>query len=133
MRRLNEVNEQSDEIRILNVSKKLARAIIESTQFQRYEKASDSLRADKEAQRLLSDFRETQEMLQLKQSWGGSSDNDFEHIEKMREQLLLNSILREYFEAQEDMVLMLKELNIFISEKLGFDFANLTKPAGGCC
>ena len=133
MKPLNAIDVQTTEPQVLEVSRKLALAIGESAPFRKYEETTENLRADKEAQRLLSEFQKAQQNLQMMQSWGGATDKDFEQFEKLQTQLFANPILKEYFKAQEDLVTKLKELNVFISEKLGFDFANLTKPAGGCC
>lgn len=133
MQQLNEVGVQTTAPRVLDVSRKLARAIGESAHFQRYEKITERMRADQEAERLLAEFQEAQQTLQMQQSWGGASEEDFRRLEQLRGQLFSNQTLKEYFQAQEDLVRMLKELNVFMSERLGFDFANLTKPAGGCC
>jgi len=133
MKPLNEIDIQTTESVVLEVSKKLARAIGESMPFRKYEKATEHLRADQEAQRLLSEFQKAQQNLRMMQSWGGATEKDLEQFDKQQEKLFSNPTLREYFKSQEDLVSMLKELNVFISEKLGFDFANLTKPAGGCC
>ena len=124
---------QTTETRILDVSKMLARAIGESTQLQKYEKATENMQANPEAKRRLSEFREAQQKLQMVKQWGGASEKDFTHLEKLQEQLLSNPDLKKYFQAQENLVSMLKELNVLISEKLGYDFANLAKPSIGCC
>lgn len=133
MQQINEVIETRAEQRILDASRTLARAIGQSEQFQRYEKMTERMMADQEARRLLSEFQEAQQTVQMAQGWGGASDEDFKRVEQLREQLFSHPTFKDYFQAQDDLVSMLKELNVFISEKLGFDFAGLTKPAGGCC
>ena len=133
MKPLNEIDVQITEPGILDASKKLARAIGESSQYHRYERSNKSLQADQKAKQLLSKFQQEQQNLQMMQSWGGASLKDFEQFEKLQKQLFSDPTLKEYFGSQEELVLMLKELDVFLSEKLGFDFANLTKPAGGCC
>ena len=133
MKPLNGLEVQIAEPLVLDVSRKLARAVGESVPFKKYEETVGKLRVEKEARRLLSGFQKAQQDLQMLQSWGGAIKKDFEKFEKVQEQLFLNLTLKDYFKSQEDLVGMLKELDVFMSEKLGFDFANLTKPAGGCC
>lgn len=133
MEPLNETDLKTTEPLALDVSKKLARSIGLSSHFQLYEKAIEKLRNDQKTQDLLNEFQSAQQNLQMLQSWGGASQKDIEQFEQLKKQLFSNPILKEYFGSQEKLVLMLKELNAFISEKLGFDFADLTKPAGGCC
>lgn len=133
MKSLNEITNTAAEPQILDVSKNLARAIVDSEHYQRYERANEYLQADQKAQDLLSEFQSTQQNLQMLQSWGGASQENIKQFEQLKKQLFSNLTLKEYFAAREKLVLMLKELNTFISEKLGFDFASLAKPAGGCC
>ncbi len=128
-----EVSERSTEPKALEVSRKLARSIGESAQFQRYAKMSEVVRADQEFQRLYTEFQEAQQTLQMTRSWGGASREDFQRLEGLREKLFSNPTMKDFSRAQDDIEQLVKELNVFISEKLGFDFANLTKPAGGCC
>ncbi len=128
-----EVSERNTEPNALEVSRKLARLIGESAQFQRYAKMSEVVRADQEFQRLYTEFQEAQQTLQMTRSWGGASREDFQRLESLREKLFSNPTMKDFSQAQDDIEQLVKELNVFISEKLGFDFANLTKPAGGCC
>ena len=54
----------------------------------------------------------------------------FDVVEK---KLIAHPTYKRYMAAQEDLLIVLKDLNVYLTEKLGFDFADLTKPAGGCC
>lgn len=121
------------EPRILEASKRFARAIAESREFQRFEEARLRLRDDPSAQQLLSEFQQAQQLYQMVQGWGGASTKEAERLEESKQQLLAHPTLKEYFESQETMLLTLKELNAHMAGKLGFDFAGLAKPAGGCC
>jgi cell fate (sporulation/competence/biofilm development) regulator YlbF (YheA/YmcA/DUF963 family) len=125
--------EEKVEPRTLEASKRFARAIVESPQFQRFEEASRRLRDDPAAQQLLSDFQQAQQLQQMMQSWGGTPTQEAERLDQAKQQMLANATLRQYFESQDEIVLILKELNVHMTEKLGFDFAGLAKPAGGCC
>jgi len=125
--------EERVEPRTLEASKRFAQAIVESTQFQRFEEASKRLRDDPSAWQLLTDFQQAQQLYQMTQSWGGASTQEAGRMEQSKQQMLANPTLKEYFESQDEMVLTLKELNVHMTEKLGFDFAGLAKPAGGCC
>lgn len=125
--------EKEVEPRILEASKRFARVVAESKQFQRFEEASRRLRDDDSAWKLLTGFQQAQQVYQMSQSWGGASPQEAEQIEQSRQQMLTNPTLKMHFESQEEMLLTLKELNAHMTEKLGFDFAGLAKPAGGCC
>lgn len=132
MQPTNNVEEQV-EPRILEASKRFARSIVASRQFRRFEEASKRLRADSNALQLLAEFQQAQQMFQMTQSWGGASVEEAERMEQSRQELLANPTLKEYFDAQEGIVTTLRELNAHMAEKLGFDFAGLANPAGGCC
>ena len=125
--------EERVEPRILEASKRFARAIVESIQFQRFEEVSKRLRDDSAAWELLTDFQQAQQLYQMAQSWGGASNQEAERMEQSKQQMLANPILKQYFESQDEILLLLKGLNVYMTEKLGFDFAGLAKPAGGCC
>lgn len=133
MQQAQEGNRQNSEPEVLDVSRRLARSIGESAPFRRYEKTTEGMQADPKAQGLLSEFEEARSALRMKQGWGGASDEESNRVMELQKRLLSNPTIRDHFQAQEDLVRMLKELNASISEKLGFDFANLTKPSGGCC
>ena len=119
--------------RIVEAARKFGRAIGESNVYKNFEVAHQSLRGDQEAQRLLQQYQQSQQQLQMMQSWGGAQQDDIQRLEDMRKQMMENKTLKEFFEAQDELVAQLKELNQFMTDKLGFDFADMTKPAGGCC
>ncbi len=56
-----------------------------------------------------------------------------EVLEQMGEELLMNPTVRECFQAQEELLRMLRELNALISCGPGFDFAATVSPKSGCC
>ena len=119
--------------RIVEAAQKFGRAIGESNVYKNFEKAHQSLRGDQEAQQLLQQYQQAQQQLQMKQSWGGAQQDDIQRLEDMRNRMMENKTLKEFFEAQDELVAQLKELNQFMTDKLGFDFADMTKPSGGCC
>ena len=127
------LNTQTAELPAVRATNKLARVIGESRVFQNYEKALQQLRGDSAAQRLFSDFQQAEQSYQMKQSWGGTNPDDEGQLRKKQKQVLSNPSLKAYFQAQDELAQTLKEVNVFISEKLGIDFANSTKPASSCC
>jgi cell fate (sporulation/competence/biofilm development) regulator YlbF (YheA/YmcA/DUF963 family) len=119
--------------RIVEAARKFGRTIGESKVYKNFEVAHRSLRGDQEAQQLLQQYQQSQQQLQMMQSWGGAQQEDIRRLEDMRNRMMENKTLKEFFEAQDELVAQLKELNQFMTDKLGFDFADMTKPAGGCC
>jgi len=117
----------------IEASRRLARSITASPPFQRFQQAHRQLEQDPPAKELLSEFQQAQQIIQMMSSWGGAATEESQQLERLRQQLLANVTLKELLQAQDDLVEMLQEVNVFVSEKLGVDFATLTKPAGGCC
>ncbi|MBI2487636.1 MAG: YlbF family regulator [Deltaproteobacteria bacterium] len=133
MDRLNRNTVSIFEVDGVKLARELALSIGETPQHRRFEDTMNKIHNDPDAKRLLTEFQEKLQAFQMMQSWGGVSEEDFDHIEQLQEQLFMSPTLKEYFQAQNDLVQMLKELNIFISERIGFDFAGFARPADGCC
>jgi len=124
---------QTAELPAVDAAKKLAGVIGESRVFQNYEKALQELRGNSEAQCLLTDFQQEQQSYQMRRSWDGATDDDDQQFRQKNEQVFDHPTLKTYFKAQEELIMTLKQIDALISEKLGIDFANSAKPAGGCC
>lgn len=124
---------QTETYPAVQAAKRFAATLGRSSEFQRYEEAQLQLRQNSEAQGLLDEFQQEQQNYQMMQSWGGANEEDHQRLVKKQEAVLADPVLKGYFQAQEDLVKLLKEVNVFISEPIGIDFAKATKPAGGCC
>ena len=118
---------------LIESARELARGIAGATIYAEYESARDALQGDDEARALFDELQEAEQRLQMSGSWGGSTQDDIQKVQAIRERVFANATLRRYFDSQEKLVEGLKELNAFMAERLGFDFADMTKPAGGCC
>jgi cell fate (sporulation/competence/biofilm development) regulator YlbF (YheA/YmcA/DUF963 family) len=118
---------------VLEAARSFARAIGGSSQFQEYEQAEASIKEDREAQTLLTEYQEAQQTLQMLQSWSGGNSHHAAQFRELEEKVLQHPKLRRYFNAQEGLVSLIQRLNRGLGEELGFDFARLAKPAGGCC
>ncbi|HEX9666920.1 MAG TPA: YlbF family regulator [Thermodesulfobacteriota bacterium] len=121
------------ETRRFNLVKEFAISVGDSTQFRRYEEAMNQIRNDKNAWRMLTEYDKKLQSYQMISLWNGASSDDLKVIEQVRVELLSNPTLREYFQAQEELLHMLRELNALISRRLGFDFASMMQSGGGCC
>jgi cell fate (sporulation/competence/biofilm development) regulator YlbF (YheA/YmcA/DUF963 family) len=119
--------------RIIEAARRLGRAIGESKVYLNFEESRRLLLRDQMAQQLLRQFQQTQQQVQMMQSWGGAERDDIQRLQDMREKMIENQTLKTFFLAQDDLVTQLRELNRFMADNLGFDFAEMTKPAGGCC
>jgi cell fate (sporulation/competence/biofilm development) regulator YlbF (YheA/YmcA/DUF963 family) len=111
----------------------LARKVAESDVYKEFEAASMAFRADADAQKLFRVYQSARRDAQMKWSWSGS-DKSFEgRFQGLEKKLIAHPTYRRYMAAQEDLLVALKDLNDYLTGKLGFDFADMTKPAGGCC
>lgn len=126
-------NMQTNNYPAVQAARKLAAAIGRSSAYHRYEEAYSHLRQDREAQQILKEFQQEQQSYQMMQSWGGASEEDYQRLLKKQEKMLTHPIIKNFFQSQEDLVALLKEINAFISEQIGIEFAGTAKPAGGCC
>ncbi len=117
----------------LQAARGFARAIGVSSPFQAYEKALGDIREDTASRTLLMEYQEAQKTLQMLQSWSDGNSNHNEQCHELEERVLQNPKLQAYFASQEKLESLMRELNRSLREQLGFDFARLAKPAGGCC
>lgn len=118
---------------VLEAARAFARAIGESSQFREYEQAAGSMRDDTAARALLEEYQEARQAIQIFQGWSGGSSARTVQFRELEEKVLRHPKLRKYLEAQEELVLAFQKLNISLRDELGFDFARLARPAGGCC
>jgi len=118
---------------VLEAARGFARAIGESPQFREYEQAEGSIKEDAEARTLLTEYQEAQQTLRMLQSWSGGDSHHNAQFRELEEKVLQHPKLHRHFIAQEELVLLIQRLNRGLGEELGFDFARLAKPAGGCC
>ncbi len=117
---------------VLPAARKLAEAVAQTNAYKEFEQANEVLEKDAEARDLLSQFEVAQQMAQMSASWGGASQNE-QNLAELQDKIARHTTLARYFKAQESMVAELKQLDEYMTERLGFDFAEMTKPAGGCC
>jgi cell fate (sporulation/competence/biofilm development) regulator YlbF (YheA/YmcA/DUF963 family) len=118
---------------IMEAARGFARAIGESAQFREYEQAAGAIREDTAARTLLAEYEGAQQTMQMLQSWSDGNSSHNEQFRELEEKVFQHPKLHKYFESQERLVTLIQDLNKSLREDLGFDFARLAKPAGGCC
>lgn len=118
---------------VLEAARGFARAIGESSQFRDYEQAVGIIREDTGARNLLTGYQEAQQTVRMLRSWAGGNSHHIEQFRELEAKVFQHPKLRRYLDTQEGLASMLQELNKSLREELGFDFARLAKPAGGCC
>lgn len=117
----------------VQASRSLAKAIAETANYKAFERARDRLSSDVEARKMLDDLEAAEQKAQLAESWGGLSDFERKKLERLRDSTFKHPTINTFLEAQERLIADLKELNRYMTEKLGIDFADMTKPQTGCC
>lgn len=113
--------------------KSLGKAILDSEEYKSFIDARDKFRSDESAKQAAKKYNEAFNEYRMKAQYGIASAEDKEQIEVLKTAMLENKTLNNYYSSQDNLINFLKELNIYISNKLSFDFASLAKPAGGCC
>ena len=111
----------------------LALKVADSAIYKEFEAASTSFREDAEALGLFREYQSAQRENQMMRSWGDRDNGLEDRLKRIEKKLAAHPTYKRYMAAQEAMLVAIKDLNGYLTEKLGFDFADLTKPAGGCC
>jgi len=118
--------------KLFDSSKELGAAIVNSAEFNGYVNARKNFVSNDEAKKILLSY--SQMVRKLNESNNGTSSNNIiEELDQKKKQMYENSILKAYFNAEEELVKLFKELNLYISTKLNFDFASFSKSQNSCC
>ncbi len=116
-----------------NIGKLLGATIVATTEYQAFTQAEHRYRNDTQAQELLQEYQDAQRAVQLMQHLGNDGAEETRKLEDLQKTLEANQTLMGYFDTQEKLIALLRELNESISERLNLDFAGVTKPKSGCC
>lgn len=128
------MSEQTTSVdRITEAAKRFAAGLAQTPEYEEYQAAASAYREDDEARGLLEKFQAAQQRAQRFGPWGRVGTGNEEDLEALQAEVVAHPVLARYFASQETLVQALQETNRYMAEKLGFDFAELTKPAGGCC
>jgi cell fate (sporulation/competence/biofilm development) regulator YlbF (YheA/YmcA/DUF963 family) len=106
--------------------------LVQSEPFLRFKEAEKTMKEDKGASRILSDFNELQRNLRAKQLSGPISEEDIKQLRAFQGAIYSNAIIQDYLQAQATAVAFLQEVNTEISQLLGVDFASLVRKPGVC-
>jgi len=93
--------------------------------------AKERLEADEEAQRLLAELQQRQQALMLKQQDGrGITQEEIDALRRLQGEAQRNPVIMAYVQAQRYAQAFLPEVNMEISQLLGFDFGGLAGAVG---
>ena len=94
--------------------------------------AKGRLEADEKAQRLLVELQQRQQALMLKQQDGsGITQQEIDALRRLQREAQRNVVIMAYAQAQQQAQAFLPEVNMEISQLLGFDFGRLAGAGGG--
>ena len=98
----------------------------------RYHQSQTRLDHDTQAQTLLNQLSQTQADLRKKQSVSTLTKDEVDALRALQTQAQENNVIKEYSDAQQNVIKFLREINDEINQLLGIDFASFTKRSG-CC
>lgn len=102
---------------IYDAAHALAKALRESTEFKELKEAQVNLKADSSALNMLTDFRKQQFELQKQQLSGLEvADEQKEKIEKLFEVISLNTLVKNFMQAEYRVAVMLQDIQKTIGE-----------------
>ncbi len=94
--------------------------------------AKERLEADEEAQELLAELQERQRALMLKQQNGGNiTQEEIDALRRLQGEAQRNPVIKGYVQAQQQALAFVPQVNMEISQLLGFDFGGLAGAGSG--
>ncbi len=124
---------QKAPMNLIGVGTALGAAIVATDEYKAYRSAEQRVQNDAQARALLTQFQDAQQTVQLMRQIGNAAAEETAHLEELQIVVEANRTLTNYSSAEKRLIMLLRELNTFISERLDLDFAGLTKPKSGCC
>ena len=115
------------------IGKKLGAAIVATAEYKAFSEAELRYRSNTQARELLKQYQEAQQTVQLMRHLSSDATQEEMRLDELQRSLDENQIISGYANAEKALLALLRELNVFISERLNLDFAGLTKPKTGCC
>ena len=111
----------------------LAESLGQSEAILRFAKANQISADDQNAQQLIAEATALKQTLYAKDASREEMRKKFPRFQELQNQIAENPVLQEQSEAQEMAINFLRELNLEISQLLGFDFASLTRRQDASC
>ena len=94
--------------------------------------AKARLEADEETQNLLAELQERQQALMLKQQNGSEiTQAEIDALRRLQWEVQSNPVIMAYVQAQQQALAFVPQVNMEISQLLGFDFGGLAGAGSG--
>lgn len=114
-------------------AEEFARFVRSSQVMQRFQTAQERYNNDPEVSQLRNEFMSLTRALQQKQYNNTLTQEEIGQYKKLQLTLGSHPIAREFVQAQQEIVELLKACNIGLCEVLGFDFAATAALVASCC
>lgn len=119
--------------KVMESAREFGEALADCDECRAVKEGQETLRKDKEASKLLSDYQSTQRSIQMNQMWGGRiAKDELNELRSLEAKVKSNKIIKNLLDAQTRLQEMLGSLNTEVSNLLGINFAS-NSSAGGCC
>lgn len=131
------VNQTLNELEIASKSvvkdsaRKFSRFLAESPQFKAFEDAYQTFQQDTEAQTTYREIMNKQRSLRM-MGQGTDLAKELENLKELESRLYDMQTVKQYIEAQENLVSLCQEIGDILNDAAGLNFALATK-VGGCC
>ena len=125
--------QESSRKEVMQAAKAFGQALAKSDAYAALTSAQQTLRKDRQAQNLLSQYQTIQQAVQAAFMWKQIPNaQDMDALKRLETELSTHQTLQTFFEAQQNLKTTVETLNAEISGLLGIDFASNSK-VGGCC
>ena len=118
---------------VFTSSYNLGIAITGSPEFKNYTEARNNFVKDEEAKKLLLTYNQLVRKLNDPVYNQTNPEQLNIQVDTQKKLMYKNKILKNYFDSEAALVNLFKELNLYISRKLNFDFASFSKSQNSCC
>ncbi len=108
-------------------------ALKQASPLQAYNDTLSKMEDDASATQLLDELQRVQSDLRRRQSDGGISEADTARLHQLQADVQAHPTIAAFLAADQAAKVYLVQLNQFISDLLGIDFAALGRPKSGCC
>lgn len=118
---------------VLDYAKSFAHLLHNSSEFQAFLNAEQAMHQDSDAQRVIRDFQQMQQIAQQARFFGGMKPEEMDRLRQLQHVMLETPAVKKFVQAQEQLVGFFQELADIISETIEMDFSAACAPAGGGC
>lgn len=116
---------------VQQAARDFAEALVNTSQFQAFEQASEALNRDENAKRAMQAYQKKQDSLQALLMLNAVSLEDQAELERLRQTFMNEPAVSAYFQAQVELTAVCTAAADLLSKHLGLSFSAACGP--GCC